>query len=685
MKSIRLSGSFLDSYDRLSVRERSRVRRKLDKFAIDEKGSGFSLHDLDRTDCDSSFKSARISDDLRLILAQHGNEYIFLYVGHHDDAYNWAAGKYLDRNSFGAVYIKDNVRLIEAKEAVLRHKELDWLPEQPGLLEKREISRKVLEKLGIESDIAETLLEIKDEDTFLDFIENLPAELAEGLIDLAYGTKSITELYNELSDENIRPDSTFDELLNQKDSKRRFYLVEDIEELRYILNENSDRWKLFLHPRQSALVGRDFNGPVLVEGGPGTGKTVVGIHRAVHLARELGEEGRILFCTFSRKLASYIQVKVNELKEQKQAPDIIEVEGVDRLINRLLNTYNLTDKMVNPDRLKELMEETYVELNLEEEFDFYETEYNEVIQRYNIRSLAEYLNVTRSGRKKRFSAESRKKAWEFFARLLEKKEENNLIDFEDRAHILYQAIEERIVEPIYDSIIVDEAQDLSPCKLKILAGLVKREKNGLFLLSDKNQRIFRMESWRKDTGINIVGRTHYLTVNYRTTKQIREFADKQFLSGKPDDKYFREYKSIYQGPEPVIQAFTCKQEQYRYIVNFIKNYLENGVNAHEIAVISPIERQEIRGVLNYENIRNTVLEGDIYPEPGTGVCISSLQGCKGLEFRIVILANYQDIDSYFLKDIDDEWYNQQKIRQIECLKYVACTRARDELIVTYVE
>ena len=58
MKSIRLSGSFLDSYDRLSVRERSRVRRKLDKFAIDEKGSGFSLHDLDRTDCDSSFKSA---------------------------------------------------------------------------------------------------------------------------------------------------------------------------------------------------------------------------------------------------------------------------------------------------------------------------------------------------------------------------------------------------------------------------------------------------------------------------------------------------------------------------------------------------------------------------------------------------------------------------------------------------
>lgn len=685
MKTIGFTDSFLESRDKLSKRDRDRLSRKISRFALNERGSGFSLHDLDRTDCDSSFKSARISDDLRLILAHRGDKYILLYVDHHDDAYNWAAGKYFDRNSFGALYIKDNVRIIEAKEEVLRHKELDWSVEQPGLLEQREISQKDLEKLGIESDIAEVLLEIKDEDTFLDFIENLPGELAEGLIDLANGIKTITELYNELSDDTIRPDSTFDELLNQKDSKRRFYLVEDEVELEYILNENSDRWKLFLHPRQSALVNRDFNGPALVEGGPGTGKTVVGIHRAVHLARELGEDGRILFCTFSRKLASYIDEKVNELKEQKNAPDIIEVDGVDRLINRLLNTYNLTDKTVNPNRLKELMEETYVELHLDEEFEFYETEYNEVIQRYKIRSLDEYLNVSRSGRKKRFSAENRTKAWDFFARLLEKKEENNIIDFEDRAHILYQAIEDGIVEPLYDSIIVDEAQDLTPCKLKILAGLVKRERNGLFLLSDKNQRIFRMESWRKDTGINIVGRTHYLTVNYRTTKQIREFADKQFMSGKPGDSYFREYKSIYQGPEPVVQAFSSKQEQNRYIVNLIKNYLENGIKAHEIAVISPTERKKISGVLEYEGITNTMLEGDVYPEPGTGVGVSSLQGCKGLEFRIVILANYHEIESHLMKDIDDEWYNQQKIRQIECLKYVACTRARDELIVTYVK
>lgn len=133
----------MESRDKLSKRDRDRLSRKISRFALNERGSGFSLHDLDRTDCDSSFKSARISDDLRLILAHRGDKYILLYVDHHDDAYNWAAGKYFDRNSFGALYIKDNVRIIEAKEEVLRHKELDWSVEQPGLLEQREISQRI--------------------------------------------------------------------------------------------------------------------------------------------------------------------------------------------------------------------------------------------------------------------------------------------------------------------------------------------------------------------------------------------------------------------------------------------------------------------------------------------------------------------------------------------------------------
>lgn len=149
---------------------------------------------------------------------------------------------------------------------------------------------------------------------------------------------------------------------------------------------------------------------------------------------------------------------------------------------------------------------------------------------------------------------------------------------------------------MYDSIIVDEAQDLSPCKLRILAGLVKRQENNLFLLSDKNQRVFRLESWKKETGINIVGRTHYLTLNYRTTKQIREFADRQFMTRSPEDKYFREYKSIYLGPEPVINSFSNRQEEYRYLT---ANMVESKKSPYDYIVYDSGIERELALILNY--------------------------------------------------------------------------------------
>lgn len=686
MKSLVISQSFVDSVECLSKTNRKRVWSKIDGFAENESGNGFSLHALNRADCDDSFKSARINDDIRVILSHHGDKYILLYVDHHNDAYDWAEGKYLDKNNFGALYIKDNIRFLEAKEQYNMNKYMQSNYNRPGLLKEKEISQKDLEKLGIDSEIAEHIMDIKEIDSFIDFVMILTEELSEGLLDIIAGNKSITELYNELHDDQINSAASIADALNQKDSKRRFYLVEDQKEFEYIMKDKSDKWKLFLHPKQSIVVNKDFNGPALIEGGPGTGKTVVGLHRAVYLAKnKFNNNNRILFCTFSRKLSNYINQNLSELLKQKNAANIIDVMSVDSLIYRLINMYNLSNKKTDMRRLEQLMEETYMELDLDEKYNFYETEYHEVIQRNHIRTLAEYLKIDRTGRYQGISENQREKAWKFFESILQKKDKYNLIDFEDKAYLVYKALEDGVIAPCFDSIIVDEAQDLSPYKLKVLNALTKEKKNSLFLLSDKNQRIFKLQSWKSDTGIDIVGRAHYLTLNYRTTKQIRDFADKQFISSKPKDNYFREYKSIYNGPEPYINSFENTKEQYRYIVNLINNYLETGINGYEIAIISPIEREEISGILSYEEIDNSLLEHDTFPEEGVGVCVSSLQGCKGLEFKIVIIANYHDIDKYFLKDVKNEWYNKQKLKQIECLKYVACTRARDELIVTYVE
>ena len=54
-------------------------------------------------------------------------------------------------------------------------------------------------------------------------------------------------------------------------------------------------WMIFLSPMQSYIVQRRADGPSRVSGGPGTGKTVVALHRASRLADELGPgSGRLI-------------------------------------------------------------------------------------------------------------------------------------------------------------------------------------------------------------------------------------------------------------------------------------------------------------------------------------------------------------------------------------------------------
>ncbi|MFW6016086.1 MAG: UvrD-helicase domain-containing protein, partial [bacterium] len=393
-KQIYISDSFVDSIESLSKKDRKYTWKKVNSLSDMETSSGFSLHSLDRTDCDDSFKSARINSDLRFILSQQGNKYILLYVGHHDDAYQWSAGKSLNKNSYGALYIKDNIKIQETSQTMDNEDYLAKYSNTPSILEEKNVSKKNLIKLGIDEEIATLLYEIKDHDAFLSLLGMLPQELSEGLFDIVSGIKTINQVYLDLIDATTDSD-TIENALNHKNSKRRFYFIEDSEELEYIINGDIEKWRIFLHPNQEEIVYKEFHGPALIEGGPGTGKTVVGMHRAVHLAKRYRSinEGKILFCTYSKKLANYINVKLEQLLKQKNAENTIKVRGVDSIINRLIYQYNLSNMRLDIKELKRIMENTYIKMDLRREYDFYETEYHEVIQRYYIRNLDEYLSI----------------------------------------------------------------------------------------------------------------------------------------------------------------------------------------------------------------------------------------------------------------------------------------------------
>jgi mRNA-degrading endonuclease RelE of RelBE toxin-antitoxin system len=688
-KSIALADSYFDSYDRLDKQSRRITRNSLKMFASDEKGNSFQVHDLKRTQCDKSFKSARINDDIRLIFSQKGSQFIMLYVDRHDAAYNWAEGKFLNTNRFGALYLHDDKVEIQQQNTEANdpfsfgNKALS-----KSLLAEKEITKKDLVKLGIAEVHAGYLMEINDDDKFMEFITVYPQELQEALIDLVAGSKNMTQVYADLQDDEVADTNNDEFTLTHKNTKRRFFLVEDLKELDLILDEELERWKIFLHPKQEFLVKRKYRGPVIVEGGPGTGKTVVGVHRAVFLAKNIykHEDGcRILFCTFSKKLASYINEKVAQLMKQKHVSNNVYITGIDKLISDLINRYRLTHEHLDINGIRNLFIQTYNDLETEETLLFYQAEYKEVIQKYNISSLTEYLRINRTGQGKPLNSTQREKVWVFFNEFLKRKKKQRLIDFEDRAHIVYDALVNKNIEPMFDSLIIDEAQDLSPIKLKLLSLLVRQKENNLMILSDQNQRIYNLTSWKKDVEINIVGRTFHLGLNYRTTKQIREYADKQFVHSKIVTDHIKDYKSLLVGADPVIRTFENTKLQYNFIVNKVKELISLGIKPNEIGIISPTNQAHIAGVLEYEGIKSLLLKDDLYPRENSGVCVSTLQGAKGLEFRSVILANYSEIGKEINRNGEEDWYTLNQIKQIECLKYVATTRAREELIITFVE
>ena len=248
-----------------------------------------------------------------------------------------------------------------------------------------------------------------------------------------------------------------------------------------------------------------------------------------------------------------------------------------------------------------------------------------------------------------------------------------------------RAIRNKEISPPYASIIIDEAQDLSPIKLKLLSELCYSKKNNLLILSDTNQRIFLLNGWKKDTDINIVGRTYYLSLNYRTTKQIREFADQQFIKTRLDLNHLREYKSLLGGPEPVVKEFSSKKKQYYFLIRSVSKLLESGVQPSDICIISPTEAKSIAAIFDYEEIPSTILSGNIYTPKNTGIGICTLQGCKGLEFRYVFIPNFDEENVTETMVTNDEWYEMLEEKRNECLRYVAITRARDEVIISLVE
>jgi len=438
-----------------------------------------------------------------------------------------------------------------------------------------------------------------------------------------------------------------------------------------MLNAPLEKWRVFLHPTQRRLVDREWNGPVKILGGPGTGKTVAALHRACWLSRNLPPDSgrKILFTTFTKNLALDIQDFLSQICEPEEL-ERIEVQNIDAVARMVLRQHRFDQTVMfeSSAEIQELWEEALHEVPDDDlPKSFYREEWEEVIQSQQIRDLEAYKNASRAGRKTRLGRAQLVKIWPVFASYLELLRSHSWIESQDAffaaAHLMRQTF-------LYESVIVDETQDMGIPALTFLRSLVPEQKNDMFLVGDAHQTLYNRKTVLSKAGINVRGRSRKLLLNYRTTEQIGTWAIR-FLNGMQvsdlDDgaDSLKGYHSLLSGSEPLDLRSLVPEEKITRVRQFLEALPADERSSTCLAFPGQESVNEWKANLDSWGIDAVVLGKDDKMADGKpGIRISTIHRIKGLEFdRVAVKLPY------------DTHQNSR------CLGFVAATRARKELLV----
>jgi superfamily I DNA/RNA helicase len=219
---------------------------------------------------------------------------------------------------------------------------------------------------------------------------------------------------------------------------------------------------------------------------------------------------------------------------------------------------------------------------------------------------------------------------------------------------------------------------------------IARGTNAQFFAGDIGQRIFQQPfSWLA-LGVDVRGRSSNLRINYRTSRQIRETADKLLPLTVRDvdgiEVSRADAQSVFEGPRPEIQSCEDERAEADAVAAFLKSVIEEGVSPVEIAIF--VRSNELLG-----RARQTVLAAGLDSRQlseraedfGDRVAIGTMHFAKGLEFKAVAVMACDD-DVLPLQSRIDEATDEDELREVfdteRHLFYVACTRARDRLHIS---
>ena len=676
----RIASSFTDSLAKLTAQEQKAVKTAAFDLQMNPANPGMQFHRVEHAK-DPSFWSVRVSSDLRLIVHRTGKSLMLCYVDHHDDAYDWARRRRLETHpTTGAA------QLVEIRETVKniiipRYVEAEAVAE-PKLALFADVAEEELLRYGVPPAWLKDVFDAT-EDTILDVADHLPEEAAEALLELAVGG----------TPQAVMPVGDETDPFDHPDAQRRFRVMANIEELEQALEYPWEKWTVFLHPAQRQWVERDYTGPARVSGSAGTGKTIVALHRAVFLARE-HSDARVLLTTFSEALANALRTKLRRLiANQPRLAERLEVHSMREIGRRLYELNVEKPQIASRDAVQHAIEEASAATGNDRfSLRFLLTEWEQVVDAWQLKAWEEYRNVLRLGRKTRLPETYRSDLWSIFEHVRDRLHQQGLVTHAEIFNRLAENLSKHN-HPPFDFIVVDEAQDISVSQLKFLAAIGADRPNALFFAGDLGQRIFQQPFSWKALGVDIRGRSRTLRVNYRTSHQIRTQADRLLdpeiadVDGNKETR--RGTVSVFNGPKPLIVSQDTPDEEIDVVSKWLRERIDEGFMPHEVGVFvrSTRELDRAKRAVEAAKLPYKVLDENVETASGYA-SISTMHLAKGLEFRAVVVMACDDevIPSQerietVADDADlEEVYNTERH-----LLYVACTRARDHLLVTSIE
>lgn len=707
----------------------------LEKLTEDDALPGLHIEPIANS-ADARVRTGRVDDSYRAVLFKvpQGSSVVYVFYGiwPHDEAIEVAKRTVFKLNPVNGISEIVTVAAPPVEPSPFALQEVDEpepLPlaapspelETPlALLPGLGVSRDdLVAELGIDAALADAALAASDEDRLLTLLAGAVEWQGLALLELAAG-HSVADVKDAfaLTATQAEPEASEDERLlkglQHPAAQLSFAWIESNDELRRVV-EGGDfgAWRVFLHPEQRKYVERSYSGPFRLSGGAGTGKTVVLLHRARHLAKA-NPNARVVVTTFTTNLAEQMRTDLARLDPALRFADEVghpgvRVIGIDALANSVLKRAGdgiavdvekvlgvamptITGRTPNTAWRAAIDDAGGALPDALRSDSFFAAEYAAVILPNLITDRQAYFKVRRPGRGVALDRAKRAAVWDVVESYRARARIDGTVDFTEAATIaaVHCARTGLVDGHLADHVLVDEGQDLSPAHYQLLRSLAAEAPNDLFIAEDSHQRIYGQRLVLSAYGIRIVGRSQRLTLNYRTTAQnlgwaVRVLQGGDFVDLEDGAEQSSDYRSARSGPRPRLFPCASLGDELDNAAEVVKAWLDSGATPETIAVLvrDSVQRDRVSSGLGEREVGiRAVDRGAI--KPGQPV-VMTMHRAKGTEFSRVLLFGVSEgaIPGPLWGQTYSPDAAADALLRERSLLYVAATRARDELAVSW--